>query len=166
FKPGREEDTVALVQACHEFRVQLGELVAQVVVLGALARRPVAGGRGHHSRLLAVVTLGFRRGVALHFNEPACRAVAVAELVEEEVAGDRQEIVLVGVEAVVAVARRLLESAGEGLLDRVVEVERLLVAGEAEVAAAALEAESALKKVCDLWSIVAIDLLERGSLSG
>ena len=35
-------------------------------------------------------------------------------------------------EAVVADARRLLEGADEGLLQRVVEIERLGVAGEAE----------------------------------
>src|SRR5262249_16827309 len=117
-------------------------------------------------RFLAVVADGLGRGARLEpVDERAHRHLAIAELVEHQVASDGEQIALVRMETVVADARRLLEGAHERLLQRVVEIERLRVAGEAQRAPSGRKCESALQERSDLGRIVAIDLLEGSSLS-
>src|SRR5262249_50251877 len=86
--------------------------------------------------------------------------LALAQLINDEVARDREKVDAKRGDAVVGRARRILERAHEGLLHRVVEIERLRVAPESKTSLAAAKCEPMVEKSCQLGQIRVIHLFQ------
>src|SRR5688572_27806743 len=128
FEASLEEEAIAIGQVAYEPIAELGQLLRDQILLRV--------------RLLIVDQ---------RFDRLVHRYLASPHLVDDQVPRDREQIVLVGVDAVVAEPRLFGERAHERLRQRVVQIERL-------------QLEAAGEESCDRRSIKAIRLLESSTL--